>query len=254
MNSDQTIIIDNPNIAADVNLAEKNFKDRLLKILSYLKPTIINALITFTAFIIIIAITKKLGVTVIISIAIYLIISLFVQPLYSDKLRNRFNGFSSKKKNVPTIIASNNNSIVLLAKNKTLIGISLLKAEWLENYLNLNPIWDLLQQEGVQIQDCREGCFFVIRKNIELKRNDTFQNKAIKLVKEIEKTILLLKKRFDIEYDNLNLYLVKGQEIILTTINLGLYPMKFASNQEISDEDLDYIRTSSLDVKEVSVE
>ena len=202
------------------------------------------------ADIIVIAITKKLGVSVAASVLVYIVISLIIQPLYGSKLNKRFIGFSANK-NIPAIVKSNNKSLLLITKNKTLIGISLLKADWLDNYLNLNSIWDLLQQEGVQIQDCREGCFFVIRKNIQLKRNDTFQNLAIKLVKEVEKTILLLKKRFEIEYDNLNLYLVKGQENIQSIVNLGLNPMKFSSNQEISDEDLDYLGTTTLDVTDI---
>ncbi|MHA1123800.1 MAG: hypothetical protein ACTSPC_13470, partial [Candidatus Heimdallarchaeota archaeon] len=153
-----------------------------------------------------------------------------------------------------SLIGSNNQSIILFTKKNFLIGISLLRVEWITNFVNLGSIWDFLQEEGIQIQDCREGCFFVIRKMTDAKKSGDLQEQATKLVKEIERTILLMKKKFDIDFENLNLHLVKGQERILLILNIGLEPERFDAFPDISEEEIDYIKNSTLEKQEESME
>ncbi len=88
----------------------------------------------------------------------------------------------------------------------------------------------------------------------EAKKSSDLQERATKLVKEIERTILLMKKKFDIDFENLNLHLVKGQERILLILNIGLEPERFDAFPDISEDEIDYIKNSTMENQEKSME
>ncbi len=257
MTNEQTTIIENPNAATDIGsrISNEKLKIRLRNILGNLKPTVVNSVISFIVLIIVLALTKNLGVTIAIVVGIYFIVSFVLQPIFEKGLGRKISslGFGNSA-NKTSLIPSNNQSIALFMKKNTLYGISLLSVEWITNFVNLSSIWDFLQDEGIQIQDCREGCFFIIRKKCAIKKSSDLQEQAIKLVKEIERTILLMKKKFDIDFENLNLYLVKGQERILMILNIGLEPERFDTFPELSEDEISHIRNSTLKDQEQEME
>ena len=138
----------------------------------------------------------------------------------------------------------------LYKQKRFLIALTLLQVERFGNFIPLNPIWDLLLSEGVQIQDCREGCFLVIRKKTKIKASKSLEDEANKLVKDIIRTIRLIRKKMEIEYDDINLRLVKGQEIIQNTLYLGLAPEKFVMLTEWSTDDYNFFNNDSLKISE----
>ncbi|MCK5182946.1 MAG: hypothetical protein KAQ95_01485, partial [Candidatus Heimdallarchaeota archaeon] len=245
MNNEQTTIIENPNPSAEVSsgLSNNKLKVKLGKAITLLKPTIFNSVIAFIVFVFVLTISKLLGITIAVTLGTFILASLLLQPIFEKRLGRKLSGFGfGKAKNKTSLISSNNQSIILFMKKNFLIGISLLRVEWITNFVNLSLIWDFLQEEGIQIQDCREGCFFVIRKMAVTKKSSDLQEQATKLVKEIERTILLMKKKFDIDFENLNLHLVKGQERILLILNIGLEPERFDAFPDISEDEIDYIK------------
>jgi len=257
MNNEQTTVIDNPNPSVEISsgLSNKKLKVKLGKAIALLKPTIFNSVITFIVFVIVLTITKLLGITIVVTLGTFILASLFLQPLFEKGLGRKLNSLGfGKANNKISLICSNNQSITLFTKKNLLIGISLLRVEWITNFVNLSSIWDFLQEEGIQIQDCREGCFFIIRKNSIIKKSCDLQEQATKLVKEIERTILLMKKKFDIDFENLNLHLVKDQERILMILNIGLEPERFDAFPDISEDEIDYIKNSTLEKQEHSME
>ncbi len=257
MTNDQTTVIENPNSSTELSsrLSNIKLKTKLGKAFALLKPTIFNSVITFIVFVIVLSITKLLGITIGVSLGTFILASLLLQPIFEKRLGRKLTGLGfGKAKKKTSLISSNNQSIILFTKKNHLIGISLLSVEWITNFVNLSSIWDFLQEEGIQIQDCREGCFFVIRKMIEAKKSSDLQEQATKLVKEIERTILLMKKKFDIDFENLNLHLVKGQERILLILNIGLEPERFDVFPDISEDEIDYIKNSTLEKQEESME
>jgi len=257
MSNEQTTVIENTNPSTEISssLSNNKLKAKLGEAIAQLKPTIFNSVITFIVFVIILAITKLLGITIGVTLGTYILASLLLQPFFEKRLGKKLTGFGfGKAKNKISLIGSNNQSIILFTKKNFLIGISLLRVEWITNFVNLGSIWDFLQEEGIQIQDCREGCFFVIRKMTDAKKSGDLQEEATKLVKEIERTILLMKKKFDIDFENLNLHLVKGQERILLILNIGLEPERFDAFPDISEEEIDYIKNSTLEKQEESME
>lgn len=257
MNNEQTTIIKNPNSSSEISsgLSSYKLKTKLGKVITLLKPTIFNSVITFIVFVIVLTITKLLGITIAVTLGTFILASILLQPVFEKRLGWKLTGFSfGNAKNKTSLISSNNQSIILFTKKNLLIGISLLSVEWITNFVNLSSIWDFLQEEGIQIQDCREGCFFVIRKIAVTKKSSDLQEQATKLVKEIERTILLMKKKFDIDFENLNLHLVKGQERILLILNVGLEPDRFDAFPEISEDEIDYIKNSTLEKQEQSLE
>lgn len=257
MSNEQTTVIENPNPTTDISsrLSNNKLKAKLGKAIALLKPAIFNSVITFIVFVIVLAITKLLGITIGVTLGTYILASLLLQPIFEKRLGRKVTGFGfGRAKNKTSPISSNNQSIILFTKKNHLIGISLLRVEWITNFVNLSSIWDFLQEEGIQIQDCREGCFFVIRKMTEAKKSSDLQERATKLVKEIERTILLMKKKFDIDFENLNLHLVKGQERILLILNIGLEPERFDAFPDISEDEIDYIKNSTMETQEESME
>ena len=223
-------------------------KTKVRNLLVILKPTVLNSVVTFLIFIILLALKKKLALTLSISLGVYLLIAFVFQPLYKDKINLKFANFSfNKTKEKASIITSNSQSIVLAIKGKALTGISLLKVEWFTDYVYLSTVWDFLMEEGIIIQDCREGCFLIIRKTAALKRAADLSEKAKKMVKEIEKSILLTKKKFDIEYTRLGLQLVKGQEQLQSIFQLGQFQDKFliSDDNNLTDEDILFLKNGS---------
>lgn len=252
MTNDTTVIIEQQSLTTnnENSFSVKKLKENMAKILPYLKPGLINSIISFIAFLITLLISQKLAISFLIIILTYLTISLFVKPVLIEKFGSRLNlpGFSSSKTKTG-IVDTTSKSTILVKQDKFLVGIALLKVEWDMRYIRLVNLWTFFQEEGIQIQDCREGCFLVIRKKARFKNQKSLEDDAKKLVKEIEKTTLLTRKKFDMEYDNLHLRLVKGQENILTILNLGLAPHKFKIYQEMSEEDFTSLRLASSEVQ-----
>ncbi|NHK33035.1 MAG: hypothetical protein FK730_16930 [Asgard group archaeon] len=231
------------------------FKQRMKKGLSFLKPTSANIIVTFITFIVLLAISRNLILSVLICACIYLIVAFLIQPLLQKKFGKNFKVISLKaNKDLPELISSNNKSVILYIQKKTLNAIALLRVEWLANIINLNQIWHFLQKEDIQIQDCREGCFLVVRKTMQLKSNKGLEDEAKKLVKLIERTIQLTKKKFDIEYENISLRLVKGQEIVQTILLLGLASGKFINGIEQNPDDYSYLKNNSLYIQNQKLE
>ncbi|MHA1124755.1 MAG: hypothetical protein ACTSO7_04025 [Candidatus Heimdallarchaeota archaeon] len=223
-------------------------QEKLQRLVEYLKPTVLNIVITIAFFIIGLVITRKIGIAVLFAAVTYLLVAFIVQPLFNGKLGKKIEFFTKKNKtNISSKIETNSKSIVLHKQNSTLIAISLLKVEWFANFVKLHSIWDFLQEEGIQIQDCREGCFFIIKKKAEIKKSKSLQEQAEKLIKDIERSILLTKKIVSVEFDDVDLNLVKGQENIKVILNFGLDPGKFNLYDDLSEEEIDRIRASSIE-------
>ncbi|MHA1187573.1 MAG: hypothetical protein ACTSXA_11545 [Candidatus Heimdallarchaeota archaeon] len=221
---------------------------KLQQLIEYLKPTVLNIVITIAFFIIGLVITRKIGIAVLFAVVTYLLVAFIVQPLFNGKLGNKIEFLTKKNKaNVSSKIETNSKSIVLHKQNSTLIAISLLKVEWFANFVKLHSIWDFLQEEGIQIQDCREGCFFIIKKKAAIKKSKSLQEQAEKLIKDIERSILLTKKIVSVEFDDVDLNLVKGQENIKMILNFGLDPGKFNLYDDLSEDEIDRIRASSIE-------
>lgn len=225
----------------------KNLQEKISKVVSNLKPNIFNVIISFVIFLILLLLTQKLGISLLVGIAFYILIAFIQQPIiksnFGQKLSLSF--FDHNKTNVE-IIETTSKSTLLLKQNKYLTCIALLKVDWSYSIVPLNGMCDFLQEEGIQIQDCREGCFLIIRKKALMKRINDVENHAKKIIKEIERTILLTKKKFDMEFENMHLHLIKGQEHIMTILNLGLLPYKFEVFNEMSDDDFEILRESNF--------
>lgn len=254
MTNDSTVLIEQQSLTTqnENSFSVKKLKEKVTKILPYLKPGLINSIISFIAFLITLLVSQKLAISFLITILTYFTISLFFKPIIVEKFGSNLNfpGLSSSKTKTG-IIDTTSKSTILVRQDKFLIGIALLKAEWDLNYIRLVNLWDFFQEEGIQIQDCREGCFLVIRKKARFKNSKSIEDDAKKLIKEIERTTLLTRKKFDMEYDNFYLRLVKGQENILTILNLGLAPHKFKIYQEMSEEDFTSLRLASSEMQSI---
>lgn len=252
MTNDSVVIIEQQSLPTnnDNSFSVKKLKEKMVKILPYLKPELINSIISFIAFLITLLVSQKLAISLLVTILIYLTISLFVKPILVEKFGSNLNLPSLSSSKIKTgIIDTTSKSTILVKQDKFLIGIALLKAEWDLSYIRLVNLWDFFQEEGIQIQDCREGCFLVIRKKARFKNSKSLEDDAKKLIKAIERTTLLTRKKLDMEYDNFHLRLVKGQENILTILNLGLAPYKFKIYQEMSEEDFASLRSASSEVQ-----
>ncbi|NHJ47149.1 MAG: hypothetical protein FK733_05105 [Asgard group archaeon] len=250
--SNESTILEPQSIPTEIkpNYAN-NFKTKFKKALDLLKPTILNVILTFTAFVIILATTKMLGIAILVGVCVYLLMSFAVQPLFKNKLGKSMKVISFKKESEkPELVPTKNNSIILYKQKRFLIALTLLQVEWFGNLIPLNPLWDLLLSEGVQIQDCREGCFLIIRKKIKINASKGLEDEANKLVKEIIRTIRLIRKKMEIEYEDINLRLVKGKEIIQNTLHLGLAPEKFVTLTEWSSDDYSFLSNDSLKISE----
>lgn len=200
-------------------------------------------------------ILRTFSISMIVAIGVYLIIALIIQPIFHDKIGKSQEVISLKRDNgLPEMVSSNNKTVILHIQNKTLVAIALLRVEWLTNFINLNQIWHFLQRESIQIQDCREGCFLVIQKKTKLKSTNDIQDEAKKLVKSIERTIQLTKKKFEIEYENISLRLVKGQSMIQTILFLGLASDKLITSSELSSDDYSYLKNDSLHIHDKKME
>ncbi|HUU76821.1 MAG TPA: hypothetical protein VMX55_00655 [candidate division Zixibacteria bacterium] len=227
-----------------------NFQEKFSRILAYLKPNIFNVIITFVIFLVLLLATKKLGVSFLVGISVYILVAFALLPFIKTKFGDKLNLNIMESSKIRTqIIETTSRSTVLIKQNKHLIGISLLKIEWSYTIVPLNNMCDFMQEEGIQIQDCREGCYLVIRKKTDHKRTGSLEEQAKKLIKEIDKTILLTRKKFDMEFENMHLHLIKGQDNILTILNLGLLPYKFKVYQEMSDEDFENLRESAFETQ-----
>ncbi len=252
MTNDSTVLIEQQSLTTnnENNSSVKRLKDKMTEILPYLKPDLINSIISFMVFLIILLISQKLLISFLITILTYLTISLFVKPVIVEKFGSNLNfpGFSSSKTKTG-IIDTTSKSTILIRQDKFLVCLALLKVEWDLSYIRLVNLWDFFQEEGIQIHDCREGCFFVIRKKGRFKNSKSIEDDAKKLIKEIERTTLLTRKKIDLEYDNFHLRLVKGQKNILMILNLGLAPNKFKIYQEMSEEDFSSLRLVSSEVQ-----
>ncbi len=252
MPNDSTVLIEQQSLITnnENSFSAKKLKEKIIKILPYLKPGLINSIISFIVFLIILLISQKLMISFLFTILAYFTISLFVKPVIVDKFGSNLNfpGLS-RSKNKTGIIDTTSKSTILVRQDRFLVCIALLKVEWDLSYIRLVTLWDFFQEEGIQIHDCREGCFFVIRKKARFKNSKSLEEDAKKLIKEIERTTLLTRKKFDMEYDNFHLRLVKGQKNILTILNLGLAPHKFKIYQEMSEEDFASLRSVSSDVQ-----
>lgn len=252
MTNDSTVIIEQQSLTTnnENSFSAKKIKEKMTKILPYLKPGLINSIITFITFLITLLVSQNLAISFFVTVLTYFMISLFVRPVLLEKFGSSLNlpGLSSNK--IKTgIVDTTSKSTILVKQNKFLIGIALLKVEWDMSYIRLVNFWSFFQEEGLQIHDCREGCFLIIRKKARFKNNKSLQDDAKKLIKEIERTTLLTRKKFDMEYENFHLRLVKGQENILTILNLGLAPHKFKIYQEMSEEDFTNLRLASSEVQ-----
>jgi len=231
-----------PNLAKGIN------QGKIQQLVEYLKPSVLNILITITFFIIGLVITREVGIAVLFAVVTYLLVAFIVQPLFNGKLGSKIDFFSKKNKaNISSKIDTNSKSILLHKHNSTLIAISLLKIEWFANFVKLHSIWDFLQEEGIYIQDCREGCFFIIKKKTELKKSKSIQEQAEKLIKDIERSILLTKKIVSVEFEDVDLNLVKGQENIKIILNFGLELGKFNLYDDLSEDEIERIRSSSIE-------
>lgn len=227
-----------------------NFQEKFNRLLTYLKPNIFNVIISFVIFLVLLLATKRLGVSFLVGFTIYILVAFALLPFIKTKFGDKLNLNIMESSRIKTqIIETTSRSTVLIKQNKNLIGIALLKIEWSYTIVPLNNMCDFMQEEGIQIQDCREGCYLVVRKKTEYKRSGSLEEQAKKLIKEIDKTILLTRKKFDMEFENMHLHLIKGQENILTILNLGLLPCKFKVYQEMSDEDFENLRESTFETQ-----
>ena len=225
----------------------KTILEKTRKILANLKPNIFNVIISFVVFLILLLLTQKLGISLLIGFVIYVVIAVLQQPIARSSFGQKFSLslFDNNKANIE-IIDTTSKSTLLLKQNKYLVCIALLKVDWSYSIVPLNGMCDFLQEEGIQIQDCREGCFLIIRKKALMKKINDIENQAKKIIKEIERTILLTKKKFDMEFENMHLQLVKGQEQIITILNLGLLPYKFDVFNEMSEDEFELLRDSNF--------
>ncbi|NHJ87537.1 MAG: hypothetical protein FK734_18900 [Asgard group archaeon] len=232
------------------NFSKKDLKNKVVKIISFLKPTVISAISTFVLFLIILGITKNFIYAILASSILYLVFAFILHPLIKRKFGKELKQLTVKGGTSKiTIIPSNNKSILLFLQNRRLLGISILRADWGDFYVDLEPIWDFLQEEGIHIQDCREGCYLIIRKYTDVKNINNLQEQASKLAKEVEKTILLVKKKSELEFNNFILFLVKDQQAIQNILQLGLAPEKFAQLSELTEDDIDYFKNNSFQLE-----
>ncbi|MBN1330621.1 MAG: hypothetical protein JXA54_14200 [Candidatus Heimdallarchaeota archaeon] len=229
------------------NFSKKELKNKTKEIISLLRPTIVSVLTTFIIFLIILGVSKNFLFALLGGLIIYLGFAFILQPLIKKKFGKNLTQLALKREpGKITFISSNNKSILFSLQNRRLLGISILRADWGDFYIDLEPIWDFLQEEGIHIQDCREGCYLIIRKYVDVKNTNNIQEQASKLAKEIEKTILLAKKKSEHEFNNFALFLIKDQQKILTILQLGLAPEKFSQLNELTEDDIAYIRNNSF--------
>ncbi|MFW9921832.1 MAG: hypothetical protein ACFFDW_00900 [Candidatus Thorarchaeota archaeon] len=239
IDSQQPITINN-----DVsNKLSTNLKLKLTKYLVYIKPNIFNIILTFIAFLLSLLATKKLGVSVLIAVISYLGFSLLLHPLLKSKFGEKINMQSfGRRTNRIAPISTTSQKVILTSLNKHLIALAVLQLEWSTGQIPLISLWDYFESENIQIQDCKEGCFLVIKKKVEIKKIGNIQDQVTKLMSEIEKTVLLTIKKFELEFDFMQIKIVKGQKKILEILNLGLAPEKFTTFEEMSEEDFESLR------------
>lgn len=240
IDTQQTISIGNNDGS---NKFGENIKLKLMKFLSYIKPNIFNIILTFIAFLLSLLVTQKLGISILIAVIAYFLFSLLLHPLVKSKIGAKFNIQSlSRRTNRISPVTTTSQKVVLTSLNNQLIAIAVLQLDWTSGFIPLNTLWDYFESENIQIQDCKEGCFLIIRKKITLKKVGNIQDQVTKLMSEVEKTVLLTIKKFELEFDFVQIKLVKGQDRILTIMNLGLAPEKFTTFEEMSEEDFESLR------------
>ena len=244
MTNESTVVIEQQTITNNnSSFSWKKVKERTMKILPFIKPNLINSIVSFVVFLVTLLVTKKLGISLLATVLTYLVLSLLIRPLFEEKFgANLKLPTLSNTKAKSSYLETTSKSAILVKQDRYLIGIALMKAEWDMSYIRIVNLWDFCLKEGIQIQDCREGCYLVARKKALLKRGKSLAEEAKKLLKELERTTLLTRKKFDMEFDNFNLQLIKGQEEILTILNLGLAPNKFNIYQEMSEEDVESLQ------------
>jgi len=246
--SNDQLISNTENITLLPETSKKaTLKSRLAKIISHLKPAFLNILLSFVALLITLAFSQRLLLALVVALGAYLSSIFLVQPFIKNKqfysfLQNPF----KRRYSLPRKLPTNNQTVILYLEEKTLTAISLLKAKWFDTQISLRFLWDFFMEEGIFIQDCREGCYIIIQKQQKITSSTPLQEEATKLVKEIEKTVYLTKRKFELSFDNIILKLVKGQEEIKTILHLGLSPEKFLAPHELAEEEILAIKRDSL--------
>ncbi|MBD3193062.1 MAG: hypothetical protein GF308_20665 [Candidatus Heimdallarchaeota archaeon] len=227
-----------------------SFRKKLANIWAIIKPTIFNTVITFIAFIIALFVVQKLLLPSLIALITYGFLVFIIQPLFGEKIQKIITALFGNSREIVRLIRTKNDSLLLQEVDNSLVAISLLQVTSLAYPVKLRYLWDFLKEEGIFIQDCLEGCFLIIKKKAKKRGRKNLQELSLQLVKEVHKTIIRTVKRFELEYQTIDLQLVRGEERILTIINLGLTPEKFSLVQEMPKEDIDYLRDSHLVDKE----
>ena len=259
MNNEQSVApSENFALLSDTTKAT-TLRLKLKKALTQLKPTFMNVLLTFIAFLISLVVSKNLTLTLAITLGVYLGIILLIQPLIKNHQMKAFlqNPFQ-KSFSVPQKLPTKSQTVLLYQHEKSLIAISLLRVKWFERALSLKLLWDYLQEEGISIQDCQEGCFLVIKKQEKIDSMAKLEEEATKLVRELEKVIILTKRKFELSFTNVMLKLVKGQEQIKMILHLGLSPEKFVTPPILPEEDIllvkgDLLAPSTSEEKEEEI-
>ncbi len=247
MTNEQTVTTSENLVLLSDTAKATSFRLKLKKALAKLKPNFVNVLLTFIAFLISLLASKNLTLTLVITLGVYLGTVFLVQPLLKNHqmkvfLQNPFKRSFSTPRELPV----KSQTVLLYQSEKTLYAISLLRVDWFEKELSLKLLWDYFPEEGISIQDCQEGCFLIIKKQDEGGSISNLQEKATKLVKELEKTIILTKRKFELSFGNVMLKLVKGQEQIKMILHLGLSPENFITPPQMSEEDLLLVKGEAL--------
>lgn len=225
---------------------KKSLKIRLRKLWNTLQPSLFTVIMTFTVFFITLLIVKTMVIPSLVAIMTYGFLVFIVQPLFGERIKKVVEAIFGRNREIVRLIKTKNDSVIIQQIDNSLIAISLLQVTALAYPVELRYLWDFLQEEEIFIQDCLEGCFLIIKKKTKKIPTKNLQELAVEVVKAVHQTIIRTIKRFELEYENIDLKLVRGQERILAILNLGLSPEKFSFVQEMPEEDLAYLRKPHL--------
>jgi hypothetical protein len=245
MNNDTLTSMDNQQSLSNEQPLTDSINTKIKAGLALLKPSILNIFTTFITFLLSIVLLRKIGLAALFAAIAYLLVAFFVQPFFSEKLNKEFLSLNLKgTKAVPSFLPTTSNSIILMKQEQQLVAIALLKITLTADYLPLGKIWDFLEQEGIQIQDCLEGVHLIIRKTTKIKWKKPLQEAALQLQTKVQRTVTLTMKKFDLYFSDSNIQLVNHPEKMRDILYFGLAHDKFMSNREMSEEELEYIRRS----------
>ncbi|MEA2071392.1 MAG: hypothetical protein U9O98_08890 [Asgard group archaeon] len=223
-------------------IQKNKVEKRIKKILIKLKPTFLLLILSFGTFLGVLVITHLLGVSIFCGLFVYIIAGLVFQPFLSEKFGFSFNALIPTIKKQPQFLQTTSKKLLLFEANSKLIGFVILRITNLIDWVFLSEYCSFFQKEGIIIQDCLEGCFLIIRK--EIKKTTPLVDVVEKLCNSLTHSAVLTKKHFCLKNPELELHLVEDLQLLQEILFLGLSFDNFSKEKMLTKEQVRYLQKS----------